>query len=256
MRIRHVLAAAAAALAVTTVAAVGQTRVGIAAEPYPPFSSPDASGTWVGWEIEMIEAVCAAAALECEIVPVAWDGIIPALTGGRLDMIMNSMSITADRMQVIDFTDKYYDTPTVIMAEQATEMDASPESLAGKILGVQVATVHEAYAQKHFSDAAEIRIYQTQDEANQDLVAGRIDATQADSIALEAFLESDAGGCCEIKGAVAPDEEVLGLGVGIGVRKGEDTLRAALNAAIATIISDGTYDEITERYFATSIYGG
>ena len=69
-----------------------------------PFSSPDAAGNWVGWEIEIIEAVCAAAELECELAPTAWDGIIPALVSGRIDAIMGSMSITEDRLQTIDFS--------------------------------------------------------------------------------------------------------------------------------------------------------
>jgi polar amino acid transport system substrate-binding protein len=251
------IAGAAAVLLLAGAAQAQTVRVGIAAEPYPPFAAPDAAGNWVGWEIDIINAVCEAAALECEIVPVAWDGIIPALTGERIDAIMASMSITEDRMQVIDFTDKYYDTPTVIVGPKDVQMDASPEALAGKVLGVQVSTIHETYAQKYFAPtAAEIRVYQTQDEANQDLVAGRIDATQADSLAMEAFLESDTGGCCEIKGTVANDTDILGLGVGAGVRKGDEELRAALNRGIATILADGTYDAISAEYFTSSIYGG
>jgi polar amino acid transport system substrate-binding protein len=190
-------------------------------------------------------------------VPVAWDGIIPALTGERIDAIMASMSITEDRMQVIDFTDKYYDTPTVIVGPRDVQTDASPEALAGTVIGVQVSTIHETYAQKYFAPtAAEIRVYQTQDEANQDLVAGRIDATQADSLAMEAFLESDAGACCEVKGTVANDTDILGLGIGAGVRKGDEALREALNRGIALILPNGTYDAISSEYFASSIYGG
>ena len=232
-------------------------KIGIAAEAYPPFSSPDASGNWVGWEIDIIHAVCAAAEMQCVITPVAWDGIIPALTSGQIDAIMNSMSITEERLQTIDFSDKYYNTPTVIVGAKGVEMAPTPEGLAGKIIGVQASTVHAAYAEKHFAaTAAEIKIYQTQDEANSDLAAGRIDATQADSSALDAFLATDAGkACCDLKGAVADDPEVLGLGVGAGVRKGDDALREKINAAIKKIREDGTYDKITATYFASSIYG-
>ncbi|HEX9857851.1 MAG TPA: transporter substrate-binding domain-containing protein, partial [Paracoccaceae bacterium] len=216
----------AATLLLGTAAYADPVKVGIAAEPYPPFASPDASGTWVGWEVEMINAVCAAAELECVITPVAWDGIIPSLTGGQIDAIMASMSITEERMQAIDFSDKYYNTPTVIIAAKGAGIAPDAAGLAGKILGVQVSTVHEAYAQAHFADtAAEIKIYQTQDEANQDLAAGRIDATQADSIALDDFLKTETGmACCETMGAVADDPAILGLGVGVGLRKGEDDL--------------------------------
>ncbi|HMO07531.1 MAG TPA: transporter substrate-binding domain-containing protein [Paracoccaceae bacterium] len=248
----------ALALAAFALPAAAQTvKVGIAAEPYPPFASPDASGNWVGWEVELIGAVCAAAEMQCEIVPVAWDGIIPSLTSGQIDAIMASMSITEERMQTIDFSDKYYNTPTVIVGPKGMALTPDAAGLAGKILGVQGATLHEAHAQKHFAaPAAEIKIYQTQDEANQDLVAGRIDATQADSIALDAFLAAEGAACCESKGAVEDDPAVLGLGVGVGLRKGEDALKAKFNAGIAKVIADGTYDTISAPYFASSIYGG
>ena len=251
--------AAALALGLLSGAASAQqvVKVGIAAEPYPPFASQDASGAWVGWEVEMIGAICTAAGLTCEITPVAWDGIIPALTAGQIDAIMASMSITEERMQTIDFSDKYYNTPTVIVGPKGVEMAPTPEGLAGKIIGVQVSTVHQAYVEKYFAGtAAEIKVYQTQDEANQDLVAGRIDATQADSIALDAFLATPEGqACCESKGAVADDPAILGLGVGVGLRKGEDALKAAFNKGIAAVLADGTYDKVTAGYFASSIYG-
>ena len=94
-------------------------------------------------------------------------------------------------------------------------------------------------------------------EMTDDAIAGRIDATQADSIALDAFLASEAGAaCCEVKGAVADDPAILGAGVGAGIRKGEDELKAKINAGIAKVLEDGTYDAITKNYFASSIYGG
>ena len=253
MTIRTILAAATASLIAATAATAEPVKIGVAAEPYPPFSSTNASGEWEGWEIDIINAVCDAAELECEITPTAWDGIIPALTAKQIDAIMTSMSITEDRMKTIDFSDPYYNTPTVVVADKSMEIQPTPESLAGKILGVQASTVHQAYAQQYFTDAAEIRIYQTQDEANQDLASGRIDATQADAIAMAAFVGSDAGACCEIKGAVADDKAILGNGVGAGVRKGDDELREKLNAGIAKIMEDGTHEEITARYFDTSM---
>ena len=248
----------AATLALSGAALAEPVKVGIAAEPYPPFASPDAAGNWVGWEVDLIGAVCAAAEMDCVVTPVAWDGIIPSLTSGQIDAIMASMSITDERMQTIDFSDKYYNTPTVIVGAKGVTMTPDAAGLAGKIIGVQVSTIHQDYAQTYFGDsAAEIKLYQTQDEANQDLVAGRIDATQADSIALDAFLATEAGAaCCEVKGAVADDPAILGKGVGVGLRKGEDELKAKFNAGIAKVIADGTYEKISAPYFASSIYGG
>jgi polar amino acid transport system substrate-binding protein len=248
----------AAAMLVAAPVAAQEVKIGVAAEAYPPFTSPDASGNWVGWEIDFMNAMCAAAEMQCVITPVAWDGIIPSLTSGQIDVIMSSMSITEERMQTINFSDKYYNTPTVVIGTKGVEMAPTAEGLAGKIIGVQASTVHADYVEKYFAPtAAEVKIYQTQDEANQDLAAGRLDAVQADSIALDAFLATEAGAaCCELKGAVADDPAILGLGVGAGVRKEDTELLAKINAAIAKVIADGTYDTITAKYFASSIYGG
>ena len=256
--VKTIALAAAIGLAAISGAAAQQVRVGFAAEPYPPFTSPDASGNWEGWEVDFMKAICAEAKLDCVITPVAWDGIIPALTTNKIDMIIGSMSITAERQQTIDFSDKYYNSPPGIIGAKDVKFDATPEGLAGKTLGVQVATIHQVYANKYFAAAgATVKEYQTQDEANNDLAAGRIDAVQADSIALGDFLKTEQGSaCCDMKGTVKDDPEILGLGVGVGLRKGETELKDKINAAIKAIRANGTYDEFSKKYFNFDIYGG
>jgi polar amino acid transport system substrate-binding protein len=233
------------------------TKVGIGAEPYPPFTSPDASGQWVGWEIDMIHAVCAEAKLDCVITPIAWDGLIPALQTKKIDMIMNSLSITDERKKVIDFSDKYTDKPSVIAGARSETFDASPQGLSGKILGLQTSTNYAAYAKKHFAGSvAEIKEYQTQDEALQDLAAGRIDAVQADIVSLSDFLKTAAGKeCCDIKGKIANDPAIMGVGQGVGLRKGDTELKDKINAAIKAVRANGTYAAITKKYFDFDIYG-
>ncbi|MDK1377730.1 MULTISPECIES: transporter substrate-binding domain-containing protein [unclassified Sinorhizobium] len=254
------LLAVAAALSITgAVAAQAEAvKVGFAAEPYPPFTSPDANGNWEGWEVEFMKAICAEAKLDCVITPVAWDGIIPALTSKKIDMIIGSMSITEERLKTIDFSDKYYNTPTGVIGTKGDDIKPTPEGLSGKTIGVQVSTVHQAYATAHFAPAGvEVKEYQTQDEANQDLAAGRVDAVQADAIALDAFLKSDQGKeCCDYKGDVAQDLAILGPGVGVGLRKGETELKDKINAAIKAIRENGTYDTFSKKYFDFDIYGG
>jgi polar amino acid transport system substrate-binding protein len=258
---QNILKAAAAALIFSasgiTFANAEEVKVGFSPEAYPPFYSADASGNWTGWEVDIVNAICEEAKFDCVMTPIPWDGLIPGLTTKKIDAIMNSMSITAEREKTIAFSDKYYNTPTAIVGPKGETFGATPEDLKGKILGVQVSTTHSAYAKKHFADAAEIKEYQTQDEANQDLAAGRIDATQADSIALGAFLKTDQGKeCCDLKGHVAEDLEILGPGVGAGVRKEDTELKEKINAAIKAIRENGKYDEITKKYFDFDIYGG
>lgn len=252
------LATVAMIVASAAVANAQQVKVGVAAEPYPPFTSPDASGNWQGWEIDFMNAICAEAKLDCVVTPVAWDGIIPALTTNKIDMIVGSMSITPERLKTIDFSDKYYNTLPLIIGSKDMEFDSTPESLADKVLGVQVATIHQAYAMKHFApNGTTVKEYQTQDEANNDLVSGRIDAVQADALALKEFLDTEVGkACCSDKGNVAPDVDVLGPGIGVGLRKGDTELKDKINAAIKAIRENGTYDAFSKKYFDFDIYGG
>src|SRR4029079_11082158 len=112
------MTAAAAVMVVFTAQAKADVKFGIAAEPYPPYSSKDASGKWVGWEIDLMDAVCAQMKEKCEIVETAWDGIIPALTSKQIDVIWSSMSITEERKKTIDFTTFYYkEQPALIGAK-------------------------------------------------------------------------------------------------------------------------------------------
>lgn len=247
---RVLFAAAAVALMASSAPAMADIKFGVAAEPYPPFTSKDASGKWVGWEVDLMDALCAQMNEKCEIVEVAWDGIIPALTSKQFDLIWSSMSITAERKQTIDFSNMYYNTPTNVIGTKNGDTDISPAHLSGKTIGVQISTIHQRYADKYFGAAgATVKTYQTQDEANQDLASGRIDYVQADSAALDAFLKTDQGkACCELKGTVPDDPEILGEGVGAGMRKEDTALKDKVNAAIAALAKAGKFDEITAKY--------
>jgi lysine-arginine-ornithine-binding protein len=222
---------------------------------YPPFSETSEDGSVQGFDIDIANALCTEMAEQCEMVKVSWDGIIPALLEQKCDAIIASMSITPERAQVIDFTHKYYNTPARLVAEDGTDLVDSPEGLAGKRIGVQRGSVHHGYVEAVYPDA-ELVLYGTQDEANLDLIAGRVDAIMADAVVLDlGFLQTPEGEGFAFFGEPHLDPEYHGEGVGIGVRKGEDELREELNGAIAAIRDSGKYDEIASQYFDFDIYG-
>lgn len=242
-----------AALALTTQLASAEIKIGYAAENYAPFTEKGADGQWKGFEVEIQKALCAAMEEKCTVVEVAWDGIIPALLSKKIDAITASMSITEERKKTINFSDKYYSTPAVIVAGKNSGISGDPESVKGKIIGVQVSTIHANYVEKHFG-GAQIKTYSTFDEHNQDLVAGRVDAVVADSLAFQGFLKGDSGSAFEAKGELN-DVAVFGPGVGVGVRKEDAELVAKFNAAIKKIREDGTYEAIAKKYFDFNVYG-
>ena len=261
--IRRTLLATFAALALTAAARADETplKFGADSSPYPPFASQGADGKWSGFEVDLMNAVCAAEKLKCEMVGTAFDGIIPALNAKKIDVIWASMSITPERKKSVSFTNKYYNTPSEIVALKSTDLKiskADPSALKGKVVGVQSSTIHANYVQKHFGDLVTLKTYDSQDNADADLVAGRVDAVMADSIALNDFLNSPQGKDAEVKMVIPADDDraVMGDGVGGAVRNDDTALLAKLNDGIAKIRADGTYAKIAKKYFNFDVYGG
>jgi len=256
---KRLFTALAAVLAVgllTGAASAGQ-KVKIGTEgAYPPFNSIDKDGKLVGFDIDVAKALCAAADFECEFVVQDWDGIIPGLIAKKYDAIVASMSITEERKQKVDFTDKYYNTPAKFIARKGANLEITADGLKGKVVAVQRATVHENFLRDNFGDIVTIKSYATQDEAYLDLVSGRADAGIADSVAImDGFLTTDQGKDFQFYGPDFNDPKWFGDGVGIAVRKGDDDLREKLNAAIRQIRTDGTYKKINAKYFDFDVYG-
>jgi polar amino acid transport system substrate-binding protein len=239
-------------VAMASAAYAEKVKVSVAAEPYPPFASKNAAGQWEGFEVDLAAALCKEAKLDCELVETAWDGIIPALTAKKIDAIVASMSITEERQKTIAFSIPYYNTPAMLIAAKETAVDLTAESLKGKTIGVQVSTIHLAFAEKTYKDST-IKVYQTQDEANADLAAGRIDAAIADSAALDAFMASDAGKGIEAKGYYPKDPIDWGTGAGVGIRQEDTALKGQFDEAIKAVYANGTYKTIMDKYFKYDI---
>ncbi|MEO1199809.1 MAG: ABC transporter substrate-binding protein [Pseudomonadota bacterium] len=232
-----------------------QIRIGTEGA-YPPFNSLTADGDLVGFDIDIANALCEEMQAECEFVVQDWDGMIPALLANKFDAIIASMSITEERMERIDFSGKYYNTPPAIAVPKDSEIaGVAPEDLADITIGAQSATTHSNYAEEKFPDT-ELRLYPTPDEYKLDIAAGRIDAVIDDVVVLSEWINSDDGACCMVLDVLVPDPVINGIGAGIGVRKGEEELRDAFSAAIQAIRDNGTYEEINNKYFDFDVYGG
>lgn len=222
---------------------------------YPPFNLIDKNGELAGFDVEIGKALCAAMEAQCEWVTSDWDGIIPALLAKKFDTIIASMSITEERKQKVAFSDKYYTTPVKFARAKGTGFEISDEALEGKIVGVQSSTVAENFLRGRFGDIVEVRAYGTQDEANLDLLSGRVDLLLADSFVLGEFLASESGQAAEFVGPAFTDKQYLGEGIGIAVRKEDTALLEKLNQAIQQIREDGTYARINAKYFDFDVYG-
>ncbi|HEX6143612.1 MAG TPA: lysine/arginine/ornithine ABC transporter substrate-binding protein [Geminicoccaceae bacterium] len=269
---RSLLIALAAALALQAGPAGAQDRaLRIATEgAYPPWNQTGPSGELTGFEVDLANDLCARMEVECEIVAQSWEGIIPALQDGKYDAIMAAMSITDERRQVIQFSDPYADSPSAFVApadgdlaaaglaggrldldevgpEEEATIEALQSALEGKTIGVQVGTTHQNFLETYLEDA-DVRRYDTQENLDLDLQAGRIDAALADQAYWEPMLEGEQGqGLAIVSPSMAGGP--YGEGIGVGIRQGEDELVQKFNEAIAAAREDGTIRELSEKWF-------
>lgn len=256
--------AVAIVLAMTSVGASAKdwTEIRMATEgAYPPFNEVASDGSPKGFDVDIGNALCAEMKAKCTWVKQEWDGMIPALISRKFDAIIASMSITEERKQKVDFTNKYYSSPLGLVAKAGSKLQPTPEALKGKRVGVQRGTTQENYAAKFWEPkGVEIVRYGKQDEVYLDLTGGRLDAAWQDAIEAEGgFLRKPEGKAYgfagpKISGTTPEEKAIIGEGIGITVRKKDQDLKEQLNKALATIRANGTYDKIMKKYFEYDIY--
>lgn len=209
---------------------------------FKPFSYLDNTGNLVGFEIDLANALCTEMKADCDIVAQDWDSLIPSLQANKSDAIMAGMSITPERLEVVDFSDAYFDNTLILVGKKGDNITIN--DLAGKTVGVQQATVSGEYLAKHQPNAT-VKAYDKQDNVHLDLSAGRIDYMLADFVPASDWLKTDAGANFEIKGEPIDINDK----VGIAVRK-DDALKGEFNTALANLKASGKYDELVAKYFA------
>ncbi|MES1965573.1 transporter substrate-binding domain-containing protein [Psychrobacter sp. AH5] len=212
---------------------------------YKPFSYTDADGKLIGYEVELVDALCAQMQAECELISQDWDGLIPGLNAQKFDAIIAGMSITPERKEVVEFTDPYFHTGIILIGKKGDNITV--DDLKGQPVASQRSTVSSQYLQDEYPDA-DIKLYDTQDNAYLDLTSGRVRAMMSDKVTGIDWLKTEAGKDYEVKGAEISTEEDA---MGIAFRKG-DPLVGKFNAALAELKANGTYDQITGSYFGTS----
>ncbi|UWS31443.1 ABC transporter substrate-binding protein [Erwinia pyrifoliae] len=242
-----------AGCSLTAQAKIEQVRFAVDAS-YPPFESKTPKGELVGFDIDLGNALCAQMQANCVWVESQFDGMIPALKARKFDAILSDMGITEERLKQINFTVPLYDTHTQLIARKGSGLLPTADSLKGKSVGVEQGTVQERYAlAKWQPHGVNVVAYGDQAQVENDLVSGRLDVVFTDAAqAAIGFLKHPQGQDFELAGPIVQDP-IIGPGTAIGLRKGDDELKTALDNAFAEIKKNGTFDQIQKKYFATDI---
>jgi polar amino acid transport system substrate-binding protein len=217
---------------------------------YAPFNFFDDNGKLVGFDVDIANALCEVMERTCEIVQNDWDDLIPGLNADKYDVIVASMSITAEREEQVSFTLPYYSNMLTFLGKKGSDIEISPAGLSGRTVGVLRSTVSMTYLQENYTNVVDIRLYDTQDDALADLAASNIDLVLGDNLPSYDWLQSEVGQGHEFIGEFIDINDRIS----IAVRQSEAELLDSLNGALIEIIENGTYQDINARYFPFSIY--
>ncbi|MBI4274604.1 MAG: transporter substrate-binding domain-containing protein [Rhizobiales bacterium] len=220
---------------------------------YPPFNYQGTDGIPAGFNVDLARLICEELKIACSVQMRRFDTLIPSLAENRGDAVIASIAVTSETRTLVDFTDPYYRTPARFVVRRDTGLvDVRPEALEGRKVGVVVASAHEAYLKTLFTEA-DLRPYANAEATRSALRLGQVDMIFGDGIALAFWINgTDSAGCCVFAGGPFTDGRYFGEGVGIAVKRGNNTLRLALNWALFRLWEKGKFTDLWLRYFPVS----
>ncbi|UCH26766.1 MAG: transporter substrate-binding domain-containing protein [Trueperaceae bacterium] len=210
---------------------------------YPPFETVSEDGEIVGFDIDLMNAVCERVNCVAQFQTTAWDGIFAALAAGEFDAVVSGVSITPERDEIVDFSNPY------LVVNQAITVRVEDEDLTFEdfkddgdlILGAQIGTTNANLAEAEFG-RDRVQLYDTFPAAILALINGDISGVVIDGTAADAFEQQYAGQVSvNIRGLSADP-------LGMVVQEG-DELVDALNAGLTMIQEDGTLDALISKWF-------
>lgn len=211
--------------------------------PYPPFQYTE-SGKTVGFDVDLVDLVAEELGVQQEIFDTSFEGIESGASfdSGQCDLAAAAMTITDVREEVMDFSDGYFDANQALLVKKDSGI-TKLDQLKGKVLGVQLGTTGEKYAEENKEKFGySVRQYEDLALLQTAVKTGQVDAGINDNSVLYTFVQDN------------PDTEVTeefetGEQYGIAVRSGNGALLAKINEVLAAAKSDGRYDAIYEKWF-------
>lgn len=214
---------------------------------YPPFSFQDDGGKLAGFEVEFAEELSKRLGVKASLKPTKWDGMLASLDSKRIDVVINQVTISDERKKKYDFSTPY--TVSGIQAlvkKENADSVKSADDLKGKKVGVGLGTNYEEWLRANVQ-GVDIRTYDDDPTKYQDLRVGRIDVILVDRLAA-LDLVTKTKDTLAVAGEAFSRQEA-----GVAVRKGNDDLVKAIDAAIAELQNDGTLGKISEKWFGADV---
>src|SRR5215470_295242 len=220
---------------------------------YPPFNYQGPDGNPAGFNVDLARLICEELKVNCTVQMRRFDTLIDSLAENRGDAVIASLAVTRDVRRRIDFTDPYYRSPARFVVRRDSNIDdVRPERLEGRKVAVVGRTAHEAYLRAFFTEV-EVRPYPNAEAAREALRRNEVDLLFGDGIALAFWLNgTDSANCCMFKGGPFMESRFFGEGIGIAVRRGNETLQLDLNWGLFRLWEKGQCTDLWLRYFPVS----
>ncbi|MBV8835471.1 MAG: transporter substrate-binding domain-containing protein [Alphaproteobacteria bacterium] len=220
---------------------------------YPPFNYAGPDGNPAGFNVELARLICEELKLQCTIQLRRFDTLLQALGENRADAVIASLAVTPETRLRVDFSDPYYRAPARFVARRDNPLpEVVPERVEGKKIAVVARTAHEQYLKAFFTEA-ELKSYPNMEAAREALRKGEVDLLFGDGVALAFWLNgTESTNCCKFVGGPFTESHYFGEGIGIAVKRGNDTLRLAFNWALFRLWEKGRFTDLWLRYFPIS----
>lgn len=226
---------------------LGDTLTVCTDAPYEPFEFEDPdTGEFTGFDMELLREIATRLNMEMEVTVRVFEGIWLAPAAGECDLVASAMTITEERAENALFSDPYFDAEQslLVLAENADEFSSLDDlGEAGGTIAVQTGTTGEAYAEDNLPEGAQLRSFDEEPPMFLALEAGDVDAVLQD-LPVNGFRAVQSEGELVVVETYATDEEY-----GFAAASDNDELIDAINAALAELRDDGTYDEIHTEWF-------
>lgn len=205
---------------------------------FPPYEMTTDDGGFEGIDVEIAGAIAEKLGLELQIDDMDFDSALLAVQQGKSDIVMAGVSVTDDRLLVMDFSDSYATGVQVVIVPEGSEVTI--DTLGDYMIGTQRATTGNIYCTDDYGED-HVVAYDNGITAVQALMNGQVDCVVIDSAPAQEFVAANPG--LEIL-----DTEYVSEDYAIGVAKGNTALLDAVNSALAELEADGTIQSIVDKY--------
>ncbi|MGH2730462.1 MAG: basic amino acid ABC transporter substrate-binding protein [Actinomycetota bacterium] len=198
-----------------------------------------------GFDVDLTEEIASRLGLEVEWVKANFDTIFTSLAADQFDMVAAASTITEERLEVVSFSDPYFNSrqALTVNSEERPDVSTIDDLGDGDTVGVQKGTTGKAFADENLApNGVEIKVFDAAPDAFTDLDAGNVDGVINDEGSSIAEVEQRPG--LEVVQAIDTDEHY-----GLPISQDNPELLAAVNDALADIIADGTYAQIFTEWF-------